>query len=203
MKIPGERSSYGKAQRLCAVSAAVVLLGGVSACSKQKTKLDSKRAAAELSSGLKAQVAGAPSDAASHYNEALKYDPKNKYALYDLALLDAADSNYGEAENKYRAVLAIDPGYEPALFNLAILIKAKGDNAQALSLYERAVVAAPKDASAHLNLGLLLREMGQRALGDAEVKKAILLNPKLHDPAKTPAPTKSATATSSPSPTGS
>jgi tetratricopeptide (TPR) repeat protein len=144
---------------------------------------DPKKASNALAAGLDAQSKGNLDEAVRQYNEVLKYDKKNKYALYDLALIDAARSNYGEAENKYRVVLAIDPAYEPALFNLAILVKAKGNNAEAISLYQRAVKAAPKDAAAHLNLGLLLRATGKVKEGDAAVKKAITLNPKLKDPA--------------------
>jgi tetratricopeptide (TPR) repeat protein len=170
-------------------------------------KPDPKKASNALAAGLEAQSKGDLDEAAKQYNEALKYDKKNKYALYDLALIDAARSNYGEAENKYRVVLAIDPAYEPALFNLAILVKAKGNDTEAISLYKRAIKAAPKDAAAHLNLGLLLRAHGQTAQGDAEVKKAISLNPKLKDPAvsattppKSPEGSQSTSPSASPTP---
>jgi tetratricopeptide (TPR) repeat protein len=164
-------------------------------------KPDPKKASNALAAGLDAQGKGNLDEAVNQYNEALKYDKKNKYALYDLALIDAARSNYGEAENKYRVVLAIDPAFEPALFNLAILVKAKGNNTEAISLYKRAIAAAPKDASAHLNLGLLLRAAGQTAQGNAEVKKAISLNPKLRDPAASAStPPKSPVSSGSASP---
>ena len=110
MRVPEStlvRIALGLRQGDARLVLAVVAISGLSGCSKGKTKLDPKKASAELSTGLKAQAAGTLSDAAQHYNEALKYDPKNKFALYDLALIDAADSNYGEAANKYRAVLAI------------------------------------------------------------------------------------------------
>jgi Tfp pilus assembly protein PilF len=144
---------------------------------------DAKKAATELQTGLTAQSKGDLDSAAQHYQEALKYDPKNKYALYDLALIDAARSNYGDAEKKYRVALGIDPAYTPALFNLAILLKNRGDTTEATSLYRRLLPADPKNASAHMNLGLLLRQAGQQAEGDAQVKQAIALNPQLKDPA--------------------
>ncbi len=144
---------------------------------------DPKKAAAALDAGLRAQTDGDLQTAAEQYREALKFDAKNKYALYNLALVDAAQSNYGAAEEKYRVVLGIDPQYAPALFNLAILRKAQGDEQEAVSLYRRVIAATPKDAAAHMNLGLLLRAEGQKAEGDAEVRRAIALNPKLTDPA--------------------
>lgn len=187
---------------LTAVWVCVALLG-VAACGKDGGSTatpDAKKAAAALQAGLAAQSKGKLDEAANHYNEVLKYDKKNKYALYDLALVDAARSNYGDAEDKYRVVLGIDPKFEPALFNLAILVKAKGNDKEAISLYKRAVVAAPRDAAAHLNLGLLLRANGQVRAGNAEVKKASTLNPTLRDPAVSTASPASSAARSSPAP---
>jgi tetratricopeptide (TPR) repeat protein len=178
--------THNRAFRRFTVLAMLVAVLGVTACGgKDTAKPNPSKAAVALSAGLEAQTAGKLDEAVDHYNEALKYEAKNKYALYDLALVDEARSNYGAAEDKYRVVLAIDPAYEPALFNLAILQKAKGEDKSAIELYRRAITAVPKDAAAHLNLGLLLRANSQKAAGDALVKQAIKLNPKLRDPAAT------------------
>ncbi|MEO7263189.1 MAG: tetratricopeptide repeat protein [Jatrophihabitantaceae bacterium] len=195
-----------KAGSRCAALAMCVAVLALTACGSDDgtAKPDPKKASNALAAGLDAQAKGNLDEAVNQYNEVLKYDKKNKYALYDLALIDAARSNYGEAENKYRVVLAIDPAFEPALFNLAILVKAKGNSTEAISLYQRAIKAAPKDAAAHLNLGLLLRAMGDTAQGNAEVKKAIALNPKLKDPAASAStPPKSPVASESASPDAS
>jgi tetratricopeptide (TPR) repeat protein len=157
--------------------------GGSSGDGSSSTQPDSKKAATALDAGLKAHAAGDLTKAAAEYRKVLKYDPKNKYAYYNLALIDAASGNYGLAEEKYRKAIASDPNYEPALFNLAILRTGR-DPKEAISLYKRAVAANPKDASAWLNLGLLLRAAGQKAEGNKDVLKAIALNPKLKDPAK-------------------
>ncbi len=195
--------------RCAALVVCVLTVLALAACGNDDGTVDPdpKKAANALAAGLDAQAKGNLDEAVRQYNEVLKYDKKNKYALYDLALIDAARSNYGEAENKYRVVLAIDPAFEPALFNLAILVKAKGNNAEAISLYQRAIKAAPKDAAAHLNLGLLLRATGKVKEGDAAVKKAIALNPKLRDPAasastapKSPVASESASPDASPTP---
>jgi hypothetical protein len=52
--------------------------------------------------------------ATTDYKETLKYDPHNKFAFYNLALIDEASGNYGLAEEKYRAALETDPAYDPA-----------------------------------------------------------------------------------------
>lgn len=171
---------------LALVVAAPLLVAGCSrSATAQLPQPDPKKAATELQSGLVAQSKGDLDTAVSHYQEALKYDTKNKYAFYDLAVIDAARSNLGEAEKKYRTVLGIDPEYAPALFNLAILLKNQGKTAEAESLYRRLLAKDTKNAAAHMNLGLLLRQTGQQTEGDAEVKQAITLNPQLKDPAAT------------------
>lgn len=142
-----------------------------------------KKATATLNEGLKAHADGDLTRATEFYNETLKLDSSNKFAYYNLALIDEARSNYGLAEQKYREALKSDPEYGPALFNLAIL-RTGPDPSEAISLYERALKANPKDASAWLNLGLLQRASGQKAEGDESVRKAIVLNPRLKDPAK-------------------
>lgn len=159
---------------------------------------DAKKAATALNAGLAAHAAGKLAVASADYQEALKYDPKNKFALYNLGLIDAANGNYGLAETRYRVVLGLDPKYGPALYNLAILRTARADSKEAITLYERAVAADNKAAAAWLNLGLLQRANGQVSLGNKSVATAIGLDPKIKDPTKsavsptstTPAPTK-------------
>ncbi len=144
---------------------------------------DAKLAQAALNAGLKAHTAGDLSAATAAYNKTLTYDATNKFAFYNLALIDEAAGNYGLAEEKYRAALEADPAYEPALFNLAILRTGR-DPEEAIQLYLAAVKSDKKDAAAWLNLGLLLRASGKELDGDKAVLRAIALNPDLVDPAK-------------------
>ncbi len=147
-----------------------------------------KEAKTALNAGLEAQTAGDLETAAQHYNETLTIDPENKFASYNLALIDEANGNYGLAEEKYRAALEVDPAYGPALFNLAILRTGR-DPQEAISLYRRAAEADKKDAAVWMNLGLLLRASGKKAAGNEAVQKAVKLNPDLVDPAVTGSPT--------------
>ncbi len=173
-----------------ALSVTAILALGVSACSSAESSSpssssasapDTKKAGTALNAGLKAHAAGDLTTATADYKKTLQYDPRNKFAFYNLALIDEASGNYGLAEEKYRSALKSDPAYEPALFNLAIL-RTSRDPKEAISLYKRAVAANPKDAAAWLNLGLLLRAAGQARAGDKDVIRAIGLNPQLKDP---------------------
>jgi tetratricopeptide (TPR) repeat protein len=182
-------SLRGRLLRAAAIPAIVVL--GATACSSGGSSSDAapttapspSKALAALNAGLKAQTAGDLTKAAADYNTTLKYDATNKYAFYNLALIDEASSNYGLAEAKYRSAIMSDAKYEPALFNLAIL-RTGPDPKEAISLYKSAVAANPKDAAAWLNLGLLERANKAVRTGDKDVLKAIALNPSLKDPAK-------------------
>ncbi len=190
----GQRSPRRTGRLFQSLAVTTVLLAfGATACSGSDTAPNAagastvapnaKLALAALNAGLKAHAAGDLVTAAADYNKALKYDATNKFAFYNLALIDEANGNYGLAEDKYRSALKTDPAYEPALFNLAILRTARNDPKEAISLYERAVVADKKDAAAWLNLGLLLRANGQKRAGDKDVLRAIGLDPSLKDPA--------------------
>jgi tetratricopeptide (TPR) repeat protein len=178
-----------------ALTLALVLLVGTTACAGSEgttggsstTAPQPKKAQTALDAGLKAYTAGDLKEAAAEYNTALRYEPGNKFAWYNLGILDEAHTNYGLAETKYRAALKTDAAYEPALFNLAIL-RTRSDPQEAISLYRGAVAAEPKDADAWLNLGLLLRQNGQKPAGDKAVLHAILLDPKLKDPTRTTSP---------------
>ena len=167
-----------------------LLLLGVTACSGSdspnsdatSTAPDAKKALTALNAGLAAQTDGDMTTAADEYNTTLDYDPTNKYAFYNLALIDESNSNYGLAEENYRSAIETDAAYEPALFNLAIL-RTSADPKEAITLYQSAVKADRTDAAAWLNLGLLLRANGDERGGDKSVLKAIALDPTLKDPA--------------------
>jgi len=180
---------------------AAALALGTAACSgddsgtdggSASVKPDTKKAATAVEAGLKAHSAGDLTTASASYDKALKYEPTNKFAFYNLALIDASNGNYGLAEDNYRSAIKTDARYEPALFNLAIL-RTSSDPTEAISLYNRAVAVDKKDAAAWLNLGLLLRDEGRETAGNKAVLLAIALNSKLTDP-QAPAKGKSSTA---------
>jgi tetratricopeptide (TPR) repeat protein len=139
-------------------------------------------AAQAISAGVRAEDRGDFTAAVGDYGRALRYEPRNTQALYDLGVVDYAQGNVGLAADQYRRVLAINARYEPALYNLAIIAQNQNDQALALSLYQRAVRAAPSDPRAHFNLALMLRAMPKyRADGDAQMRIALHLDPSLTD----------------------
>ena len=142
-------------------------------------KSPSEQATAALNQGLAAQVAGQLEAAAADYQQVLRYEPKNKYAYFDLGDIAQNQGNNSQAENYYRVAINIDPNFTNALYNLAIVRKAEGDTQGAVTLYRQAIVSSPSNANVHLNLGFALLDLGQQADGKAELLKAIQLDPNL------------------------
>lgn len=147
--------------------------------------VDVKKSDAALATGMAAQAKGDYKGALAAFDEAVKHNPKNKYALYNIAVIDFTESRTAKAEAGYRRVLAIDGRYEPAIYNLAVIEQINGDEKAALALFQRAVQADPSDANAHYNLALLLRAIPKyRDDGDEQMKIALRLDPSLKDPMK-------------------
>jgi tetratricopeptide (TPR) repeat protein len=135
-------------------------------------KSDSQQASDNLRAGLSAQIAGRTDEAATDYHKVLDKDPKNKYALYDLGLIDQNAGRTDAAEREYRQALQTDPEFVNALFNLAIL-RTKADPNEAVTLYQHAIRLQPSWAGAHLNLGFLLKSLGKDPEAQAEFKLAV------------------------------
>lgn len=172
---PGMGRRRRSARPLLALATVALLVVG-SACGRgEPTGAEQART---LSEGLRAHSAGRLDEAARLYGDVLEHDPDNKFAHYNLGLIEQIRGG-GRAEAEYREALRIDPNFAPALFNLAIIRAQAGSVQEAIDLYRRVIGVDPKHADAHLNLGFLLREIGQNAEGDAELAKATELDPSL------------------------
>jgi tetratricopeptide (TPR) repeat protein len=142
---------------------------------KSKTQL----ATEAVQRGLQAHREGRLDEAANAYHEALDNDPRNKYALYNLGLIDQQAGRPRSAEAYYQLALEIDPDLTSARFNLALLRASAGAPQEAIEHYRRVIAQQPGDARAHLNLGYTLRSVGQEAEGVAEIRRAADLDSSL------------------------
>jgi tetratricopeptide (TPR) repeat protein len=142
-----------------------------------------------LQQGLEAQAAGDFVTAVESYLRVIQLDPQNKFAYYNLGVIDQGQGDLQGAESHYRTTLGLDPDFVPALFNLAILMTEAGSADEAVTLYEHLIevtpieTASPEDvrlvAAAHLNLGFLLIEQGRERRGQMELDEAVRLDPSL------------------------
>lgn len=178
------------ATRLVAVALALTL--AFSACGDEKTAAE--KSSDLLAKGLQAHQEQKIDEAIKHYQKLLELEPTNKFAHYNLGIIDQAQGRPSEAEARYRSAIASDPAFTSALYNLALLRAAAGATGEAEVLYRRAIEANPQFAEAHLNLGFLLRDKGDKEEGDASLRKAVELNPSLTDRAGNLSPTTTTTA---------
>jgi hypothetical protein len=79
----------------------VVLLAG--ACGEDQT--DAERAADLLQQGLRAHAAGNLGTAVADYRQVLVLDPQNKFAYYNIGLIDQTQGNDAASEQNYRTAL--------------------------------------------------------------------------------------------------
>lgn len=187
------------ALRLFATVVVAGLLVSAGACGR---KSESELASEWLAKGLDAHRAGRLAEAASDYREVLVHDPDNKYAYFNLGVIDQTNGALASAQSDYRLALSTDPNFVPALFNLAIVETSLGNLNEAIDLYRRTISVQPDYAEAHLNLGFALIDAGQHGEGRRELALAVRLKPKLAErvePAGAPDPAASPSITPSPS----
>jgi tetratricopeptide (TPR) repeat protein len=125
---------------------------------------------------INAENYGLALDALQH---ALRVDPHNADASFDIGNIYQLLNRDSDAEDQYQLTLEIDPKFERALFNLGVLRADAGDAPGAIAFYQRAIAADGNDAGAHFNLGLLLRQSGHSTEGNAQIQTAVSLNPSL------------------------
>lgn len=168
-------------KRIASLAALAVIISAVTLafgpCGSSKSDADLAHEA--LAKGLQAHVDGRYDEAAADYQEVLKHDPRNKFAFYNLGVLDRLAGRNQSAENNYRLALSVDPDFAEALFNLGNLKKEQGANQEAIDLFRHVIAVTPNDAGAHLNLAQLLFATGNVIEGNAELKAAADIDPNI------------------------
>lgn len=170
----------GGSRRFLGLALAAILVPGlVTGCASSRTPAD--LAADALLAGISAQRAGDLDAARRGYLEALRSDPRNVYAFYNLGVVSAAQDDPVRADYHYRIALGLDPVYVPALLNLGLLVAEAGGTEEALELYQRAALVAPSIASTHYRLGVLYASMGRTDESEASLTAAKTLELTISD----------------------
>jgi tetratricopeptide (TPR) repeat protein len=115
---------------------------------------------------------GDPKGAAENFAEALRIDPANTNAHYNLAILSANDNKHQAAILHLRDVLILDPKDADARFFLAQELLRTGILDEALAEFSRVAEADPNNEDALLNQVKLLQQKGDYKQALDRLKKA-------------------------------
>jgi tetratricopeptide (TPR) repeat protein len=113
-----------------------------------------------------AQAAEESGDAAAAeqlYRRAMKIDPGDTAAPFNLGNVLRAAGRSVEAEAAYRAAVKADPGFAQAWYNLADLLDDQRRTAEAVKCLIHALEADPDYADAMYNMALLLQRLERYA----------------------------------------
>ena len=108
---------------------------------------------------------------------ALKAEPDNAAANFNLGLLLAETDRLDEAEKALRAALKSDPQLAPAAYNLAVILGEKKDLAGAVQWCRKAHDLRPEELKYTESLVFYLNEKGDKDEAIAVLKKAIEREP--------------------------
>ncbi len=133
-------------------------------------------AEALVAEGLALQSAGQSDRAKAKYNEALGLDASDKYALYNLGVIEQSAGNPAGSIPLYRRALATDPAFNSARYNLALALRDTGDSSGAIAELETVLATDPDGVGTLVNLGNLLVEAGDRTRGQELLDRAAQLN---------------------------
>ena len=109
--------------------------------------------------------------------KAVKLDPTDAEAHYNLGITLQELGRLDEAEASYTQAIALKPDYAEAHNNLGNTLKELGRLDEAEASYTLAIALKPDYAEAHSNLGAALQELGRLDEAEASYTQAIALKP--------------------------
>jgi tetratricopeptide (TPR) repeat protein len=135
--------------------------------------------------GLKAQKAGHRTEAVSEYQAAVKADPANYDAYFNLGLAALGGSDTRLSLWAYEIALGLKPEAEDARYNFALALKAGGYWLDAIDQLKKLLAANPTDARVHLSLGnLYSQQLDQPRLAREHYLRVLELSPAHAEAAK-------------------
>lgn len=109
--------------------------------------------------------------------KALKDNPNDARAYFDLATALETLGDPQAAEQAYRDALGLEPSFGEALNNLGLLLRSKDALDDAIALFRRAVEADPRSGARRENLAMALEDKGDLAEARLAYDEALRLNP--------------------------
>ena len=164
---------------------ALTLSAVLSACGATHTTtvrtMDTGRAGAVntlLQRGIAQAEANQLSQAATTFEDVLAVAPRNKYALYNLGVIEQDRHDPSAAVARYDQALQADTTYTPAMYNKALILETS-DPEQSLALYRRIVQLNPRASTAYLRMAIVYARHGKLPQAKQARARAIALDPSL------------------------
>ncbi len=105
---------------------------------------------------------GQTAKAIDAYQQALRIDPENAMAWYNIGVAYKDLGQTAKAIDAYQQSLRIDPEYSDAWSNLGVAFSATDQTAKAIEAFQQALRIDPENARYWFGLGLLYATSGQR-----------------------------------------
>lgn len=135
--------------------------------------------------GVKAQRAGSLPLAITEYQAAVKADPANFDAYYNLGLASLERGDARLSLWAYEIALALKPDNGDARYNFALALKAGGHWNDSAGQFQKLLSDEPADARAHLSLAnLYAQQLQQPAAARTNYQRVLEINPKHPEAAK-------------------
>ncbi|HXX67561.1 MAG TPA: tetratricopeptide repeat protein [Polyangiaceae bacterium] len=145
--------------------------------SAETTTSSEPAASAELATGIKAFDAGNYADARSSFEAALKKNPRDYQALFDLGMACEKLQDKSAAERAYRAALEAKPDLDAASAELSALLIDEGRADEAIAVARAGLAKRPGSAALHENLGVATAAKGDQDQAVRELQLAVQAAP--------------------------
>jgi tetratricopeptide (TPR) repeat protein len=163
-----------------ALSIALAACGGTTHTVTRGTATTGRASAVNtlLARGIAQANAKQLSQAATTFKDVLAVSPTNKYALYNLGVIEQERRDPSGALARYDQALKADTTYTPAMYNKALILEASHPN-QSLALYRRIVALNPRASTAYLRMAIVYTRQNKAAEAKRARARAIALDPRL------------------------
>ena len=130
-----------------------------------------------LQKGLALHQSGRAAEAASHYAQVLKRDPRQPAANHLLGLVRLAQGKSDEAVALIAVALEGNPGDPQYLCNFGVALHAAGQHERAIAALDQAIALKPDYAEAYSNKGMALRSLRRFHEAVEVYRQAVRLKP--------------------------